>query len=146
MTPLAMGLCALSGCTTGLAAAVVWLLLNLPSRVMDVFAFHGPRRCGWALALGMALGAFAPMAGVSAPLGQAAGAAALLLGGAMIFSVSVQALAAEWLVKHRGSLENRLYDIPAEIDDAIGRAKLAALGLSIDRLTQEQEEYLHSAL
>lgn len=57
MTPLAMGLCALSGCTTGLAAAVVWLLLNLPSRVMDVFAFHGPRRCGWALALGMALGA-----------------------------------------------------------------------------------------
>lgn len=83
MTPLAMGLCALSGCTTGLAAAVVWLLLNLPSRVMDVFAFHGPRRCGWALALGMALGAFAPMAGVSAPLGQAAGAAALLLGGGM---------------------------------------------------------------
>mgnify|MGYP000915819893 CR=1 FL=1 len=34
----------------------------------------------------------------------------------------------------------------AEIDDAIGWAKLAALGLSIDRLTPEQEAYLHSAL
>ena len=64
----------------------------------------------------------------------------------MDMSFAVQALAAEWLVKHRDSLEKKLYDIPAEIDDAIGWAKLAALGLSIDRLTPEQEAYLHSAL
>ena len=64
----------------------------------------------------------------------------------MDMSFAVQALAAEWLVKHRDSLENKLYDIPAEIDDAIGWAKLAALGLTIDRLTPDQEEYLHSAL
>ena len=31
----------------------------------------------------------------------------------------------------------------AEIDDAIGRVKLAAMGLSIDALTPEQEEYLN---
>ncbi len=64
----------------------------------------------------------------------------------MDMSFSVQALAAEWLVKHRGALENKLYDIPAEIDDAIGWAKLGALGLTIDKLTPEQEEYLRSAL
>ena len=64
----------------------------------------------------------------------------------MDMSFAVQALAAEWLVKHQGSLENRLYDIPSEIDDAIGWAKLSALGLTIDQLTPEQEAYLHSAL
>ena len=40
----------------------------------------------------------------------------------MDMSFAVQALAAEWLVKHRDSLEKKLYDIPAEIDDAIGWA------------------------
>ena len=64
----------------------------------------------------------------------------------MDMSFAVQALAAEWLVKHRDELEKKLYDIPAEIDDSIGWAKLEALGLSIDTLTPEQEEYLTSAL
>ncbi len=64
----------------------------------------------------------------------------------MDMSFAVQALAAEWLVKHSGSLEKKLYQVPEEIDTAIGWAKLAALGLSIDQLTPEQEKYLHSAL
>ena len=55
------------------------------------------------------------------------------------------ALAAEWVAKHQGKLEKKLYDIPAEIDDQIGWAKLAALGLTIDKLTPDQEEYLNSA-
>ena len=63
----------------------------------------------------------------------------------MDMSFSVQALAAEWVVKHKDTLEKKLYDIPAEIDDQIGWAKLAALGLTIDKLTPEQEEYLNSA-
>ena len=63
----------------------------------------------------------------------------------MDMSFSVQALASEWLVKHKDSLETRLYDIPAEIDDQIGWAKLAALGLTIDTLTPEQEEYINSS-
>ena len=63
----------------------------------------------------------------------------------MDMSFSVQALAAEWVAKHRGELEKKLYDIPAEIDDQIGWAKLAALGLTIDKLTPEQEEYLNSS-
>ena len=62
----------------------------------------------------------------------------------MDMSFSVQALALEWLVRHQDSLEKKLYQVPAEIDDEIGRAKLAALGLSIDSLTEEQEKYLTS--
>ena len=61
----------------------------------------------------------------------------------MDMSFSVQALALEWLVRHRDGLEKKVYQVPAEIDDAIGRVKLAAMGLSIDALTPEQEEYLN---
>ena len=61
----------------------------------------------------------------------------------MDMSVAVQALAAEWLTKQTG-LEKKVYAVPDAIDDEIGRAKLAALGLSIDSLTEEQEKYLTS--
>ena len=61
----------------------------------------------------------------------------------MDMSFAVQALALEWLVKHRDTLEKKLYRVPDEIDDQIGRVKLAAMGLSIDALTPEQEEYLN---
>ena len=60
----------------------------------------------------------------------------------MDMSFSVQALALEWLVKHQDELEKKVYQVPAEIDDEIGRVKLAAMGLAIDTLTQEQKEYL----
>lgn len=59
----------------------------------------------------------------------------------MDMSFAVQALALEWLVKHRDGLEKKVYNVPDEIDDQIGRVKLAALGLSIDTLTPEQVEY-----
>lgn len=61
----------------------------------------------------------------------------------MDMSFAVQALAAEWLTKQTG-LEKKVYAVPDAIDDEIGRAKLAALGLSIDHLTEEQEKYLTS--
>ncbi len=59
----------------------------------------------------------------------------------MDMSFSVQALALEWLTRQAG-LEKKLYQVPDSIDDEIGRVKLAALGLEIDRLTPEQESYL----
>ncbi|MCI8476874.1 MAG: adenosylhomocysteinase [Oscillospiraceae bacterium] len=61
----------------------------------------------------------------------------------MDMSFAVQALALEWLVKHKDTLEKKVYVVPDEIDDQIGRVKLAALGLSIDTLTQEQQDYLN---
>ena len=60
----------------------------------------------------------------------------------MDMSFAVQALSLEWLAKHRDGLEKKVYLVPDEIDDQIGRVKLAAMGLAIDTLTQEQQDYL----
>ena len=60
----------------------------------------------------------------------------------MDMSFAVQALSLKWLVDHKDELTTKVYKIPDTIDDEIGRAKLAAMGLSIDQLTPEQEEYL----
>ncbi len=61
----------------------------------------------------------------------------------MDMSFAVQALTAEWIVK-QGRLEKKLYSVPEEIDEEIGRVKLAAMGLRIDTLSPEQDAYLHS--
>ena len=60
----------------------------------------------------------------------------------MDMSFSVQALSLKWLAEHRDELSRRVYNVPDSIDDEIGRYKLAAMGLSIDTLTAEQEAYL----
>ena len=60
----------------------------------------------------------------------------------MDMSFAVQALSLEWMAKHAGALEKKVYKVPDEIDDQIGRVKLKAMGLSIDTLTQEQKDYL----
>jgi adenosylhomocysteinase len=55
-----------------------------------------------------------------------------------------QALCLEYLVKHRGTLPTAVQSVPAEIDHEIALAKLGALGIMLDRLTLEQEQYLAS--
>ena len=60
----------------------------------------------------------------------------------MDMSFAVQALTLEWLVKHRDSLEKKVYEVPVEIDQDIAVSKLAALGLVIDTLTPMQQAYL----
>jgi adenosylhomocysteinase len=62
----------------------------------------------------------------------------------MDMSFANQALAVEWLVQHRGELEVGVYPVPADIDAEVARLKLHAMGLEIDHLTKEQEEYLRS--
>ena len=62
----------------------------------------------------------------------------------MDMSFANQALCAEYAVEHEGELENRVYLVPEEVDMAVARLKLEALGVEIDRLTPEQEEYLAS--
>ena len=59
----------------------------------------------------------------------------------MDMSFAVQALTAEWVAKHPG-LEKRVYKVPEEIDNEIAWVKLRSLGLNIDTLTPEQEEYI----
>lgn len=59
-------------------------------------------------------------------------------------SFANQALAAEWVVGQRGTLDPRVYPVPVEIDKDVARLKLRAMGVEIDELTAEQEHYLHS--
>ncbi len=62
----------------------------------------------------------------------------------MDMSFAGQALAAKYLIDHKGELENRVYTIPAEVDQEIARIKLDAMGIRIDTLTKEQAHYLDS--
>ena len=62
----------------------------------------------------------------------------------MDMSFANQALSAEYLIARRGSLAPGVYPVPQEIDAEIARLKLAALGVSIDTLTAEQQQYLAS--
>ena len=62
----------------------------------------------------------------------------------MDMSFANQALSVEFAVKHRGTLENRVYRVPKEIDIQIAALKLASMRVQIDELTEEQRRYLDS--
>jgi len=62
----------------------------------------------------------------------------------MSMSFCGQALACEYLVKNKGNLENNLIQLPEEIDDEISKLQLNVMGVEIDKLTEEQIEYLNS--
>jgi adenosylhomocysteinase len=62
----------------------------------------------------------------------------------MDMSFANQALSVEYLVKHHSSLEKKVFAVPAELDRRVARLKLESMGIKIDRLTPEQEEYLAS--
>ena len=62
----------------------------------------------------------------------------------MDMSFANQAVGIEFLVKNKGKLEKKLYTLPHEVDVKIAELKLKSMGISIDTLTAEQEEYLHS--
>ena len=62
----------------------------------------------------------------------------------MDMSFANQALAAEYLYQHADELQNKVYDVPAAIDDGVARVKLETLGIEIDELTEEQIAYMNS--
>ncbi|MGH9283086.1 MAG: adenosylhomocysteinase, partial [Acidimicrobiales bacterium] len=62
----------------------------------------------------------------------------------MDMSFANQALVAEWVVQHAAGLEKRVHDVPSEIDREVARLKLESMGIAVDRLTPEQQEYLSS--
>ena len=62
----------------------------------------------------------------------------------MDMSFANQALSAEYLSKEGKKLENKVYSVPLDIDRRIATLKLKSMGISIDTLTKEQEEYLSS--
>jgi adenosylhomocysteinase len=62
----------------------------------------------------------------------------------MDMSFANQALSAEYMVKNAKKLEPKVYPVPTEIDREVARLKLDSMGIGIDKLTPEQEEYLSS--
>lgn len=62
----------------------------------------------------------------------------------MDMSFANQALGMEFIVKNKGKLEKKLHTLPESVDKAIASLKLESMGIKIDTLTAEQEEYLNS--
>ncbi len=60
----------------------------------------------------------------------------------MDMSFANQALSVEYLARNGRRLKPALYNVPPEIDSKVAELKLKALGIEIDKLTPEQEEYL----
>ena len=62
----------------------------------------------------------------------------------MDMSFANQALCVEYLTKMKGRLKPAVYPVPQEIDQEVGRLKLASMNITIDSLTKEQKKYLES--
>jgi adenosylhomocysteinase len=62
----------------------------------------------------------------------------------MDMSFANQALSAEYVVGHHAELEPRVYVVPEAIDAEVARLKLAALGITLEAMTAEQQAYVSS--
>ena len=62
----------------------------------------------------------------------------------MDMSFANQALAAEYFVKNKGKLINKVYVLPKELDTHVAKLKLKSMGIAFDKLTAEQKNYLDS--
>jgi adenosylhomocysteinase len=60
----------------------------------------------------------------------------------MDLTFAIQALCAHRLANEHASMENRVHLLPREIDDEVARTKLDAVGMGVDALTPEQEQFL----
>jgi adenosylhomocysteinase len=60
----------------------------------------------------------------------------------MDLTFAIQALCAHRLANGHASMENRVHLLPREIDDEVARTKLYAVGMGVDALTPEQEQFL----
>lgn len=62
----------------------------------------------------------------------------------MDMSFALQALSVEYIAKHAGELEPKVYEMPAEIDRKVAELKLKSIGVELEKPTKEQLEYLKS--
>src|SRR6267154_709030 len=60
----------------------------------------------------------------------------------MDMSFADQALSVEYMVKNHSKLEKTVYKVPDDLDKRVAKLKLESMGIKIDRLSPEQEEYL----
>jgi len=62
----------------------------------------------------------------------------------MDMSFANQALGSEYLYKNASTLKNQVYSVPENIDRQIAKLKLDSMGVHVDKLTPDQEQYLAS--
>ncbi len=62
----------------------------------------------------------------------------------MDMSFANQAMSVEYLAQAGHTLDRKVYVVPRDIDEEVGRLKLQSMGIEIDTLTAEQEKYLAS--
>ena len=61
----------------------------------------------------------------------------------LIIGAGVHGLSTAYhLAREHSSMENRVHLLPKAIDDEVARTKLDAVGMGVDALTPEQEEFL----
>ena len=60
----------------------------------------------------------------------------------MDMSFAIQALSAEYLVKHHKEMTETLISVPRAVDQNVAWRKLQSMGIAIDTLTEEQAAYL----
>ncbi|MFX1324886.1 MAG: adenosylhomocysteinase [Promethearchaeota archaeon] len=61
----------------------------------------------------------------------------------MDMSFGLQSLMSEYIVKNKDKLKPGMIDVPSDIDDRVGFLKLQSMGVEIDKLTEEQYNYIH---
>ena len=62
----------------------------------------------------------------------------------MDMSFSIQLLSLIYLWQNKGKLQNSVLKVPSEIDLKVAEVKLKTLGITIDRLSEDQIKYLNS--
>ncbi len=62
----------------------------------------------------------------------------------MDLSFSLQLMGALYLKENKGKLENKVYNVPEEVDRLVVETFLKINGISLEELTEEQKEYLES--
>ena len=62
----------------------------------------------------------------------------------MDMSFALQAQSARYIAKYGRELEKKVYQTPEVIDNRVAEILLSTKGLSIDKLTEEQEKYINS--
>ena len=62
----------------------------------------------------------------------------------MDMSFANQALSVRYIVENHKKLKDEVYKVPEEIDNRVASMKLEAMGIRLEKLTQEQKKYLSS--
>lgn len=57
-------------------------------------------------------------------------------------SFALQLLTARYIAENYSALDNRVYNVPCELDRRVANLKLEAMGVTIDQLTERQREYM----